>query len=199
MDMSIVKRHAVFLAAAALLALAGCATSGPPGVEETAVIETADGAIIVDTFTTIARVSAVDASARKVTLVRSDGKKTVYKVGPEAVNFEQVRAGDMVKVVLTEQAAVSIGHGAPASARSMTAVALAPQGAKPGGMMVDTMQVTARVIAVDAKARKVTFEFPDGSSKKVKAGKQVDLSAVQAGDNVTVQVTEGLAITVEKP
>ena len=46
---------------------------------------------------------------------------------------------------------------------------------------------------------KVTFELPDDTTKTVNAGKKVDLSAVQPGDNVTVQLREGLAITVAKP
>ncbi len=198
MKISIVKRRVVLLAGV-LLALCGCATSGAPGVEQTAVMEAPGGVIIVDTFTTIARVSAVDAAKRKVTLVRSDGKKTVYKAGPGVVNFDQIRVGDMVRVVLTEEAAVAIGRGGPASSKRVTGAALAPRGAKPAGVVVDTMQVTANVVEVDAKARKVTFEFPDGSTRKVKAGNDVDLSAVRPGDNVTVQVTEGLAVTVEKP
>ena len=61
------------------------------------------------------------------------------------------------------------------------------------------MEITAKVTAVDAAKRKVTLELPDGSKKTVKAGKQIDLSSIKAGDNVTVQHTEAVAITVEKP
>ncbi|MFZ0708575.1 MAG: hypothetical protein WAM53_00915 [Terrimicrobiaceae bacterium] len=52
---------------------------------------------------------------------------------------------------------------------------------------------------MDAETHKVTFQLPDDTTKTVKAGKKVDLSAVQPGDNVTVQLREGLAITVAKP
>ncbi len=183
---------------AAMLALIACATP-PTGTEEVTVIETPDGAIIVDTFTTTATVTGIDTARRKVTLVSPDGKKTIYKAGPEVVNFGQIQIGDQVKATLTEEAAVFIGHGAPPSAVVGTGVALVPVGAKPGGVLVDTMQLTAKVTSVDTKSRKVTLEFPDGVSKKVKAGKKVDLAGVKPGDNVTVQVSEGLAITVEKP
>jgi hypothetical protein len=185
------------LIAAALVALAGCKSEGLSGVEETTLIETPDGAIIVDTFTATAMVAAIDSAERKVTLVSPDGRKTTYKAVPEVVNFGQIRAGDQVKVVLTEEAAVSIGRGAAPSAMVGSAVALAPVGAKPAGVLVDTMQVTARVAAVDAKTRKVTFDLPDGR-KTVKVGKQVDLASVMPGDNVTVQMSEGLTLAVEK-
>lgn len=183
--------------AAAFVALAGC-QSGLSGVEETSLIETQDGAIIVDTFTATAMVGAIDSATRKVTLVSSDGRKTIYKAGPEVVNFAQIRTGDRVTAVLTEEAAVFIGRGAAPSAMAASGVALAPVGAKPAGVMVDTMQVTARVATVNMKTRKVTFDLPDGSSKTVKVGKQVDLASVMPGDNVTVQMSEGLTLSVEK-
>jgi hypothetical protein len=64
---------------------------------------------------------------------------------------------------------------------------------------VDTARLTVTVTGVDAAKHRVTIRLPDGTSKTVKVGKKVDLAAVRPGDNVTVQVTEGLAITVEKP
>jgi hypothetical protein len=66
-------------------------------------------------------------------------------------------------------------------------------------VIVDTEQITVKVTAVDAATNKVTFELPDGTTKTVKADKKVDLSKLHPGDNVTVQVSEGLAITVQKP
>jgi len=197
MNTRIFHAKVLFLLAAFLLGLTACAAVS--GTEETEVIETPDGVILVDTFTTTATVTGIDAAKRKVTLVSPDGKKTTYKAGPEVVNFGQIRIGDQVKATLTEQAAVFIGHGAPPSAAAVRGVALAPVGAKPGGAVVDTMQLTAKVTAVDLKHRKVTFELPGGTTKKVKVGKKVDLSSVIPGDDVTIVVTEGLAIKVEKP
>jgi len=104
-----------------------------------------------------------------------------------------------VDITITEELAVFLGAGAPPSAAGATTVALAPVGAKPGGVMADTVQVTAKVTAIDAKKRKVTLALPDGTSKTVKARKQINLAGVKIGDNVTVQHTESLAITVEKP
>lgn len=198
MKTNIVKLQGAFLLVAAMLALIACATT-PIGTEEVTAIETADGAIIVDTFTTTATVTGIDVAKRKVMLVFPDGKKTTYKAGPEAVNFSQIQVGDQVRATLTEEVAVFIGYGAPPSATVGTGVALAPVGAKPGGVLVDTMQLTVKVTAVDAKSRKVTLEFPDGTSKRVKVGKRVDLAAIKLGEDITVQVSEGLAITVEKP
>ena len=200
MNKYIIKPITLALLPAAILALTSCATSSKTeGVEQTSVIETADGPIIVDTFTTTATVTAIDTAKRDVTLVTPGGTKSVYRAGPEVVNFAQIRVGDQVKATVTEEVAIFIGSGAPPSGMAATGVALAPVGAKPGGVIVDTTQVTVKVTAVNANSRKVTFQLPDGTSKTVKVGKQVDLSSVRIGDNVTVQVSEGLAITVERP
>lgn len=180
-------------------ALAFTASSTVNGAEDVDAIETPEGAIIVDTMSMTAKVGAIDAMKRKVTLVNSKGHKTTYKCGPEVVNFDQIAIGDEVKVTVTEQAAIYVGAGDPPSEAAGAGVALAPVGAKPGGVMVDTARETAEVVAVDAKKHKVTLEFSDGSTKKVKVGKKVNLASVQVGDNVTVQLSEGLAISVQKP
>src|SRR5262249_31838303 len=155
---------------AAMVAFTSCSTT--EGTEDVAAIETPGGAIIVDTLTTSAKVTCIDAAKRKLTLVFPDGKKTTYKCGPEVVNFPQIQVGDQVNAKLTEEAAIFIGSGAPPSDVAGAGVALAPVGSKPGGEVVDTAQVTAKVTAVDAKHHKVTLQFADGTSKKVKVGKK---------------------------
>ncbi len=198
MNRYMIKTIALALLPAAALTFTACSTT-PEGYGETTVIETAGGAVIVDTFTTTATVTGIDSAKRKVTLVTPKGSKSTYVAGPEVVNFAQIRIGDQVRATVTEEVAIFIGSGAPPSAMAGSGVALAPVGAKPGGVIVDTAQITAKVTAVDAKSRKVTFQLPDGSAKTVKVGKKVDLTYVNLGDNVTVQVSEGLAITVDRP
>lgn len=196
MKFELFKQSKLAMLPAAMLAFTSCSTM--EGTEEETAIETADGAIIVDTFTTSAKVTAIDADKRKLTLTFPDGKKTTYKCGPEVVNFPQIQIGDQVNAKVTEEAAIFIGAGDPPSDVASRVVALAPVGYKPAGASVDTAQVTAKVTAVDAKAHRVTLQFADGTSKKVKVGKEVNLSAVPVGTDVTVQVSEGLAITVSK-
>jgi hypothetical protein len=44
----------------------------------------------------------------------------------------------------------------------------------------------------------VTLEPSDGTTKTVKVGKKVNMAAIEPGQDVTVVLTEGLAIRVEK-
>jgi hypothetical protein len=197
MKTKLLKCAAMACVSAALFTITAC--SSPNGTEESTAIETADGAIVVDTFTTTATVTGIDAARRELTLVTPNGRRNRYKAGPEVVNFDQIRVGDQVKAVLTEEVTVALGKGAGPIGTSGVGVALAPVGAKPGAVMVDTSEITAKVTSVDARRHKVTFELQDGTTRTVKAGRKVDLSAVQVGETVTMQVSEGLAVTVEKP
>jgi len=185
------------IASAVMLALTACSRS--KDADQATVIETADGAIAVDTATSTATVTGIDAATRELTLVTPNGKKTKYKAGPDVANFDQIKIGDQVKALLTEEVAVSIGSGRPQTGTSAGEVALAPVGAKPGGVMVQTSQVTVKIVEVDAKKHKVTYQLADGSTRTVKAGKEVDVSVLKPGDNVTVRVSDGVAVLVEKP
>jgi sRNA-binding protein len=198
MSTTLLRLTALALALAAMLPIAACSSS-VKGTEDTSVWETADGAIIVDTFTTTATITGINADKREVTLVAPDGRKTTYKAGQDMVNFSQLQVGDQVKVVLTEEVAVAIGSSDATLPTGAAAVAVAPAGVKPAGVMVETANVTAKVTAVDAKKHKVTLALADGTSKTVKAGKKVDVSALKVGDSVSIQVGEGLMISADKP
>jgi len=197
MKKNLLKLAALSLAAAAMLAIAACSNK-VKGTEDTSVIETPDGAIIVDTFTTTATVTGINTEKREVTLVAPEGRKTTYKAGPDMVNFNQLQVGDQVKAVYTEEVAVAINASQATLPTGGEGVAVAPVGAKPAGVMVDTAAVTGKVTAVDAKKHKVTFQLADGTTKTVKAGKKVDVSVLNVGDTVSVQVGESLMISAEK-
>ncbi len=78
----LLRLAALALAPAAMLTIAACSPS-IKGTEDITVIETADGAIIVDTFTTTATVTGINADKREVMLVAPDGRRATYKAGPD--------------------------------------------------------------------------------------------------------------------
>ncbi|MCU0788215.1 MAG: hypothetical protein MUC91_08505, partial [Verrucomicrobia bacterium] len=98
--MNTMKWAACSLIATALLGLTACSTT--EGTEEVDAVETPDGAMIVDTFTTTATVTAINTADRKVTLKTPNGHKTTYKCGPDMVNFSQIAVGDQVKATVSE-------------------------------------------------------------------------------------------------
>jgi hypothetical protein len=187
---------------AALCFLIACATPPPPGTTNTtvAVAEGVPGGIFVNTVEVSARVTAIDTTKRKLTLLLPDGEKTTVKVGPEAVNFDQIRSGDLIKATLTEELVVYLDEeGASGPDGSAAVVALAPKGAKPGGVVAEARQVTATVAAIDASNRTATLRFEDGHTKTFPVRADIDLSQRKVGDKVVFLVTEVIAISLEKP
>ncbi len=183
---------AVIAAALPLFTACSSMESGAQGTEP--------GAVAVATVQVTATVKAVDQRNRTVTLAGSNGKPTTYKVGKDAVNFDQIRVGDRVTLTLTEAIAVYLREqGTPPSVGEGAAVALAPQGAMPGGVVATTTEVTARVVSVDTSARKVTLELPDASERTVSVNPSIDLAKVSPGGAVTVQVADAVAISVDRP
>lgn len=144
-------------------------------------------------------VDKVDMEKRKVTLTLDDGKDKTFKVDKSAVNLDQVQVGDHVKISCTEELVVTVNKAgeAPAAA-SLEAVNLAPRGAKPSGIVVETTAVSGKILDIDAEARKITFEDPEGKRKTVKVRKGVDISGLAVGDSVDAVLTESVAIDVTR-
>ncbi len=203
-SLTVIVASSLALLFAGLLTLTACSTTSPPppaeGTSSAAFQKGVPGGVVVNTVDVSARVTAIDTSNRKVTLLGPDGDKFTVKVGPEAVNFDQIRVGDLVNATVTEELVVYLDEeGASAPDGSAAMVALAPKGAQPGGLVAETVQVTAKVIAIDQTNRTATLQFEDGSSKTLPVRDDIDLSQRKVGEKVVFQVTEMIAISVEKP
>lgn len=158
------------------------------------------GAVVVDTVKATAKVTAIDAAKRTVTL-DMDGKSKTITCGPEVRNFDQIKVGDLLKVTFVEALAVYLQKaGAPAGGEEVRTVTLAPKGSKPGVLVTDTIVLKAKIDAVDAKKGTVTITTPAGETKTMKVDKKVKgLKALKKGDDIVVRYTEALAIVVEAP
>jgi hypothetical protein len=183
--------------------LIACKTTTPPpeptATSSVAVAEGVPGGVFVDTMEVSAKVTAIDTAKRKVTLMGPDGKEFTAKVGPEAVNFDQVRVGDLVKVTFTEELVIFLDEeGASVPDGSAAVVARAKKGAQPGGLVLGVTQVTATVRSIDRTNRTATLQTKDGSKTTFRVRDDIDLSKRKVGEKVVFQVTEMVAISVEK-
>jgi hypothetical protein len=195
----IVALISLALVPAAYLTMTGCAST--EGVEEEQVVQTpGQGGAVVDTFTYVATLTAMDPSTRKVTLMTPDGKSATFKADP-AVNLGNFAVGDQIAVQATEAVAVSIrDDGTPASdPQSVALAAVGEDGSTKGVFAGQATEMTAKVIAIDTKSRKATFQFADGSTRTLKVPKSVDLSKHKVGESVVLGYAESLVIAVSKP
>lgn len=168
---------------------AGAGATVQPGVP---------GGTFVQSMQMSAEVLAIEAATRTLT-VKSDGREAKIKVGPEAVNFPQIKVGDKIRIKVVEEMVVAMADAAAAPAKDGAAAvaARAPEGSKPAGVTVVTAQVTATVTAIDQERRLATLTFADGSKKQVKVRQDVDLKLRKVGEQVSITITEAMAISVE--
>ena len=192
---SAIKNTALILLSATTVFIGGC-TNGMKGVEEVHVVKTDNGAMVVSTTTIKATVVAKDLTKGTITLASDTGGKHTYKVGKDVDAFSKVDVGDQITAVITEEVAVVVGLDVPDAVKAAGGVVIAPDGA--AGTLVATVNLTGVVASVDVKKHKVTFTLEDGSKKTVSVRKDLDLARLPVGETVTVQVAQGVALSIEK-
>ena len=192
-------KSAVTTIVALLLAIAGYAQQ-PTATVNAKTKPGAKAAIEVGAITATEKVTAVDSAKRAVTLTSDAGESNTYELGKDVRNFDQIKVGDQVKATLLESVAVAVHKsGAAPDAGARGVVAVAPKGAMPGVVVAKTREITAKIVSIDPTARTVTVEGPMGGKPTIEVGPNVNLGELQQGDNVTLRVTNALAIRVEKP
>ena len=92
---------------------------------------------------------------------------------------------------------MSDAKSAPTSDAELVA-SLADEGQKPGMLVAARQTITAKVTAVDTKARTATLLFEDGLSRVVPVREDVTLSADQVGKQVVIVETVAVAAEVFK-
>jgi len=158
------------------------------------------GVLVVETIKAKAKVTAVDAVKRLVTLDMG-GKSRSIVCGPEVKNFDQIKVGDLLKIAFVDAVAVFVQKdGGTTTAKDVNTVTLAPKGSKPGMLVTDTVTIKAKVEAVDVKNNTLTLLGLDGNKKVIKVSKNVKgLKDLKKGDDIVVKHTEALAVVVETP
>jgi hypothetical protein len=198
------KTLPIFAVLALALFCAACSSTMPlkvTGPETFAGSQDFGGEIVVNAIATTNRVLAVDTAHRRVTLKNlGSGKIHQYKCGPQVVNFNQIKVGDVVNATVVERMSIFIRQDSAAQSLSASALVVRPlPGAKPGVVGVSTLDFTATILDINNWQDQVTLQGVDGITRTVTVGESINLADFNVGDQVTVRVTEALAILVTKP
>jgi hypothetical protein len=148
-----------------------------------------------------ATVQDIDHKNRTVTLKGEQGNVFTVKVGEEVKNFDQIKKGDQVTAQYTESLALGIRKSSePPSASQQETLTRAQPGEKPAGTQVRTTEISATVENIDRDKREVTLRGPEGNTRKLKVGKDVQgFDNLKEGDQVVATYTEEFTIAVRSP
>jgi len=173
------------IAIAAALAVAASAASAQPKA----------GVVVVEQAEAVVTVTKVDMEKRMVTFRNPQGALGTIQVPKEAQNLDQVKPGARFKLKYVEAAAVSLKRGGAPTAQVSEEVKLAPKGGTPGGVVVQTAEVSGVIDAIDYKTRQMAVRGPKGNTLSFKVTDDVkDLESVAVGDRIVVTFTQALAL-----
>ena len=152
-------------------------------------------AVVVGQTEAVVKVVKIDRKARTVTFQGPRGRQETLSVPKEAQNFDKVKVGSNFKVKYVEAVAVALQRGGTPAATAERQVRLAPKGGTPGGVVVETATVTAKVVAIDYANREVALTGPKGNMMALHVADDVQgFADVKLGDTVAVAYTQALAL-----
>ena len=196
------------LSAVAALALTSCSSPQPlppSATQSSATTSTAapgliDVGVLMETATGVVKIESIDATNRTLMLRRSDGASIRFKAGPEVRRFSQLKVEDQITITMTDNCTIFVVKGKmdPRIAAS-TAMVRTPEGDNPGGVIVNAVNINAKVLDVDRAARRVLLQYDPTQTKYVKVRPNVNLDNVAANDTVLVRGTETISILVSDP
>jgi len=149
-----------------------------------------------------AKVVAVDASARLITLRGSSGVEESFRVDPSVQRLGEIRAGDTVAMhyranLLAELRPPTSGETAnPISYVDVTG--RAPRTQDPAGVSGQAVRIVTTVESVDVPNMLVTLRGPLGDLVVVKGRNTDNLKRIKRGDTIVITYSQTTAISVDK-
>ncbi|MDJ0684656.1 MAG: hypothetical protein QNJ84_08145 [Alphaproteobacteria bacterium] len=161
----------------------------------------AQGIVTGEVVVLQAEVVGIDRVDRTLLLKREDGSVTSLEVGHAARNFDQIRVGDTMTATYVESVALFLGdpNEKPGVVIGHAAVR-AKEGDMPGGIVVEVVDVSAVIAAIDRENNIVTLREPTGHLSVVRVNPdEVDMDNLEIDMIVHARYTEAVAISVEHP
>jgi hypothetical protein len=205
----LLKTTLAALTATAALALVSCSSSLPPlppqpvqapAAPAPAQPSLVDVGIIMETGTGMVTVQSIDAATRTLTLKREDGDIATFKAGPGIRRFSEIKVGDQIMSTVTDNCTLFLVKGkVPEGAAAAQGVVRTPDGENLGGIIMNAININAKVLDVDRESRRVLLQYTPTRTRSVKVRPEVDLAQVSVGDTILVRGTQSIAIMVANP
>ena len=144
-----------------------------------------------------AKVTAVNAATREVTLKGPKGNEVTVVAGPEVKNFAQLKVGDDVTAQYVESLVLELkkGGGKPVERTEQAAAATAKAGQSPGAAGGRKITIVGDVVNVDAATKIVTVRGPQ-RTVELNVQDPEQLKLISKGDQIQATYTEAAAISV---
>jgi hypothetical protein len=183
-----VKQLAVWSCVGLLLTTAGSAGAQAQGT-------------VLNQITLQGTVTAVDHTARTVTIRGSQGNIVTLDVPTSVDRFDQVKVGDTITATYSDRVSMRLhAEGEPAVDRVVETTTTGAPGALPGGSAARQRETTVTVTAWDPATRTVSFSTPTGASYTRRVSDTLDptvVAALKVGQQVDVTRTEASSVSMQ--
>ena len=156
---------------------------------------------VLNQVTLSGTVTAVDQTARTVTVRGSQGNIVTLDVPTSVTRLDQVKVGDTITVTYSDRIGVRLHPaGAPEVDRVLTTTTTTAPGAAPGASAARERETTVTVTAWDPATRVVSFTTPTGVSYTRRLGDTLDptvVAGLKIGQQVDVTRSEASAVTMQ--
>jgi hypothetical protein len=148
--------------------------------------------------TATATITAIDQTARRLTLKKSDGNHVDVQVPEDIKRFSMLKVGDVITATYYENVVVLLKRpGEPAVDTATRAGTPAASGR--AGTIAKQRTITATITAIDLTAPSVTFTGPNGWQYTSPVEDVAALKRVKVGEQVDIVWTDALLLSVASP
>jgi hypothetical protein len=187
-------------AALGVLSLLGVTATTIAAEEKAPVTGKTAQAEIDEIITSTVRVRAVNLGKRQLTLQNQEGEIFTVDVPPEVRRLAEIKAGDLIVTEYRQALAVGLYKTDSSTGirvrRESTSVERAGMDQPPGGVVRETVEILANVVAIDKAQREVTIRGAE-HAVVLTVPEDIDLGDIKVGDEVLAEYVQELAINLE--
>ena len=149
------------------------------------------------TITVAGTIETIDKTQRSINLKTADGKFVALDVPASAKRFDELKAGDKVKVTYNNNVFVRLKPAGEAAVDTADTSSTMGKGEKPGGTASMVRTMTATISEIDKANSSMTFVGPNQwkYSRRIVDPKVFD--QVKVGDRVDITWSTELVLAVE--
>jgi Cu/Ag efflux protein CusF len=147
--------------------------------------------------TATATIKAIDQATRSITLRAENGDEDTFTVGPAVERFNQLKAGDVIRVTYMESVVFQVGKPGSPAPTSGTVAAGGRIKEVPGAAVGTQETASVTVKAVDMTAPSITVVTADGRTMTRKIADKKNLEGVKAGDRIDITFSRALIVATE--
>jgi hypothetical protein len=152
-------------------------------------------------LTTIsARVEAIDATTRTLTVKTRRGEYVPITVPKAVERFSEITVGDTITARYYDNIVIRLKPAGEAAVNTTSESLTKGTGASPAGTVAAQRTITATIVAIDNKVPSVTFKGEQVNwTYSSRVADKAALAKVKVGDRVDITWTEALMVAVTSP